>query len=193
MPSQAERRAAMRARLIDASRLLFARDGYDATSTNALLRAADASKGALYHHFPSKRALFEVIFEEFSRGAVRRALRDSAATGSDLERLIGGSLAWLEEVRSPDVSRILLDDGPRVLGFARARELEARSSLGVMIQSLDRAQRSGEIHVPDVELMARLLNAALAEAALLEFQARDVPDRSRIEASLRSLIEGLGR
>ena len=57
MPSQAERRAAMRARLIDASRLLFARDGYDATSTNALLRAADASKGALYHHFPSKQAL----------------------------------------------------------------------------------------------------------------------------------------
>jgi AcrR family transcriptional regulator len=193
MPSQAERRAAMRARLIDTSRLLFARDGYDATSTNALLLAAGASKGALYHHFVSKQALFEVIFEEVSSGVIERALRDPAVTGSDLERLIGGALAWLEEVRRPDVSRILLDDGPRVLGVVRARDLEARSSLGVMIQSLDRAQRSGEIHVPDIELMARLLNAALAEAALLEFQANAVPDRSLIEANLRRLIEGLGR
>ncbi len=192
MATQAERSAAMRARLLEAGFRLFARDGYEATSTSALLASAGVSKGALYHHFSSKRDLFEAIFEQVSQNAIEAAIDRPGHIDGGLARLIAGTFAWLEAVRDPGVSRILLEEGPRVLGFSRARELESRSSLGLMIRSLGAAVRADEVSVPDIGTTARLLNAALAEAALLQLEAGESADRSRVEESLRRLIEGLG-
>jgi hypothetical protein len=58
---------------------------------------------------------------------------------------------------------------------------------------LERAVAAGEMELPDVEYAARLLNAAIAEAALLDLESDAPAHRARIESSLRSLIEGLGR
>ena len=185
----------MRARLIEVGWRLFAEQGYEATSTNALLAEADASKGALYHHFPSKQALFEAIFEHVAERSISDALRRSPNVSghSQVDLLIDGALRWLTASRRPEFSRILLEDGPRVLGYQRARDLEARYSLGLMIRGLERAAKAGEVDLPDLELAARLVNAALAEAALVSLQKHPRPKRATIDATVRRLIHGLSR
>ena len=110
---------------------------------------------------------------------------------SPLEDLIASCLAWLREVRRPEVAAILIDQGPQVLGWKRARDLEARTSLGLMTRALERARDAGEIAVPSVPLAARLLNAALAEAALAALHAEPRTSRATREASIRQLIDGL--
>jgi AcrR family transcriptional regulator len=193
MPTQAERSSAMRGRLIEVGSALFAERGYDATPASTLLREAGASKGALYHHFSSKRALFEAIFEQVAEASITRALARTPSDrgASQIDLLIEGALRWLDEASQPAVSRILLEDGPRVLGFARARDLEAKYSLGLMVRGLERAAEAGEIALPDVELAARLINAVLAEAALISLQQRDGANRRQVDATIRILIEGL--
>ena len=74
MRTQAERSAAMRSRLIEVGLALFVEHGYAATSTSTLLAKAGASKGALYHHFSSKEALFEAIFEHVAEQSISQAL-----------------------------------------------------------------------------------------------------------------------
>ena len=189
----------MRERLIEVGLKRFARDGYDATSTTSLLAEAGASKGALYHHFPSKQALFEAIFEHVAESSIARAIGGAASTRmsagatarSELDRLIDGARRWLKEAERPEVSKILLEEGPRVLGFQRAREIEGRYSLGLMVGGLERARLAGEIDVPDLEFAARIINAALGEAALVRATQANAPSRAKVDATLRKIILGL--
>ena len=193
MASQAERRAATRARVLDASEALFAAHGYEATSTDAILEACEISRGALYHHFATKQAVFEAVFQRVSDAAIERAIRDAPQSSSPLETLVQACLRWLKEVRKPAVAAIVIEQGPQVLGWKRARDLEARTSLGLMIRGIERAESAGEVEVESVELAARFLNAVLAEAALASVHRRPRLSNAAIERSIRQVIEGLGR
>lgn len=191
MATQAERRAATRGQLITAAREHFARDGYQATHTGRILEQAGVSRGALYHHFPSKQDLFEAVFVDLSNEAIAQAGRNGTRGDSPLENLISSCLAWLQAVRQPGVATILLDQGPQVLGWKRARDLEAASSLGLMERALKRAVDAGEIEVPSVELTARLINALLAEAALADLHDGPETSSAMQEATIRQFVEGL--
>ncbi len=193
MVSQAERRAATRARVLDAAEALFAAHGYQATSTDAILESSGISRGALYHHFETKQAVFEGVFQRVSDAAIERAVRDAPQSPSPLETLVQVCLRWLREVRKPDVAAIVIEQGPRVLGWKRARDLEARTSLGLMVRGLERAESAGEVEVESVELAARFLNAVLAEAALASVHRAPRLSNAAIERSIRQVIEGLGR
>lgn len=190
MVTQAERRAATRARILDAAQQKFADDGYDETSTDAILEAAGISRGALYHHFETKQAVFEAVFQRVSEAAIERAASGSARSDSPLESLIETCLRWLREVRQPHVAAILVDQGPQVLGWKRARDLESRTSLGLMIGGIQRAKRAGELQIESAELTARLLNAVLAEAALATLDRPSRLSNAAIERSVRQAIEG---
>ena len=193
MASQAERRAATRTRVLDAAEALFATAGYDATSTDAILESSGVSRGALYHHFATKQAVFEAIFQRVSEAAIERAMRGAPQLDSPLETLVQVCLRWLREVRKPTVAAILIEQGPQVLGWKRARDLEARTSLGLMIRGIERAQSAGEIDAASPELAARFLNAVLAEAALASAHRQPRLSKALIERSIRQVIEGLRR
>lgn len=191
MASQAERRAATRKRLLSAGHELFVEKGYEATSTEALLAHAQISKGALYHHFASKQDLFSAVFEEVAQASIERAVRGQTPAATEVETLIEGCVRWLREARKPEVATILLEQGPRVLGFAGARDLEARYSLALMKRGLERAVAAGELDLPSVDLAARLINALLGEAALVSLEAKRGPGRTVLEETIRRFIEGL--
>jgi AcrR family transcriptional regulator len=193
MASQAERRASTRARVLDAAEALFAAHGYEATSTDEILELAEVSRGALYHHFGTKRAVFEGVFERVSDAAIERATRGAPQSHSPLETLVQVCLRWLREVRKPAVAAIVIEQGPQVLGWKRARDLEARTSLRLMIRGIERAENAGEVEVESAELSARILNAVLAEAALASLYRRPRVSSAAIERSIRQVIEGLGR
>lgn len=191
MATQAERRAATRAKLISAARVLFARDGYAETHTNDILEYTDLSRGALYHHFANKQELFEAVFVAITDEVIDYAMKHGKRTDSSLESLISACIAWLRAVRKPEAAAILLNQAPQVLGWKRARDLEANSSLLLMTKSLDRAIATGEVQVPSVELAARIINAMLAEAALAVLHGDPATSIAKQEAAIRQFIEGL--
>jgi len=191
MATQAERRAATRAKLITTARDHFAQHGYDETHTNTILKETDLSRGAMYHHFKDKRALFEAVFIAVSEEAIGHAVSSGHKGNSPIETLIAACIAWLEIVRKPKIAPILLDQGLQVLGWERARELEEASSLSLMKRSLEKAVAANEVAVPSIDLAARLLNALLAETALTEFHNKTDISKKDQEDLVRQFIEGL--
>lgn len=191
MATQQQRRDATRGRLVEAAHAEFVRTGYDATTTEAVLERAGVSRGALYHHFPTKQELFAAVFEQVSREAVERAVARSRRHRSPLETLIGGCLAWLAVAREPAVAAILLDQGPQVLGWVRAREIEGRYSLALMKSGVEAAVDAGEIDVASVDLTAALLNALVAETALSTLHAGGTLGPRVVAKSVRQFVGGL--
>jgi TetR/AcrR family transcriptional repressor of nem operon len=59
---------ATRERMLDAAHVLVMEKGFSATSVDAVLAAAAASKGAFFHHFPTKAALGDALLERYARG-----------------------------------------------------------------------------------------------------------------------------
>lgn len=145
----------------------------------------------MYYHFPTKRDVFEAVFVATSDGAILRSGRAAKKSDSPLENLINACLSWLKEVRKPQIATILIDQAPQVLGWERARDLEAETSLGLMTAGLKAANEAGEIDVPSIELSARFLNAVLAEAALVALHSSRRVPQSELEASIRHFIVSL--
>ncbi len=191
MATQSERRTATRASLISSAEKLFVTQGFEGTSTDDILAAAGVSRGAMYYHFRTKRDVFEAVFVATSDGAILRSGRAAKKSDSPLESLINACLSWLKEVRKPQIAAILIDQAPQVLGWERARNLEAETSLGLMTAGVKAAQEAGEIDVPSIELAARFLNAVLAEAALVALHSSRRVPQSELEASIRHFIVSL--
>jgi AcrR family transcriptional regulator len=159
-------------RLIEAGRDAFGERGYDATSIAEILDAAGVAKGALYHHFDTKAALFDAVLDrvvqEIAEAAAERARRapDPAA------RLKAGCGAWLEMTLDPAIQRIALLDAAAVVGWARLREIDERHTLSGMRRNLRLAAQSGDLDA-DIDLLAHMLLAAVNEAALFIVRADD--------------------
>ncbi|QPP05229.1 TetR/AcrR family transcriptional regulator [Streptomyces bathyalis] len=194
MATQKERRRATRRRLLDTARELFAIEGIEDTSTEAVLEAAGTSRGAMYHHFASRDDLVAAVYEEVAAEAVDRARDRLDRDAAPLERLVAGSLAWLDEASRPEVARILVEDGPAALGWERCRQIEERYSLGAITTELRTAAQAGAMELDSADVTARLLSAALAEAVLVMTHAQDrdrAANRRAVEAVVRSLLSGL--
>jgi AcrR family transcriptional regulator len=169
---QAERSETTRGALVAAARDCFVEQGFDATSTESVLARAGVSKGALYHHFASKAELLAAVFEAVSRETVARAQNAGGGAGSSLAGLAAALKAWLRAVLAPEPRRIILETGPAVLGLARARQIEEAITQAPLRHSIERAIKDGEAQCADVDLVARLLSAAVSELALTALQRR---------------------
>lgn len=188
--TQAERRAETRAALLAAALDAFAADGYDGVGTEAIVRAAGVTRGALYHHFADKADLLAAVVAEVADGV------SSTIAGSlgDLDPedtlgvLVAGVDAWLDACAEPAVQRILLIDGPRVLGWDRWRELGMRAGAGLIEALLLDGIARGAIPDQPVAPLVHVLVGALDEAALYVARADDpVTARREVAAVLRNL------
>ena len=130
---RAEYSASTRRALVDVAERLFTEHGYAATSLDAIVAGADVTKGALYHHYSGKQALFEAVFERVeSAGA--QSIQDALTGDQDpWDKALSGLRAFLEVVRQPSYSRIVIQDGPSVLGYERFREQEERSTFAYVL------------------------------------------------------------
>jgi AcrR family transcriptional regulator len=191
---RAEQVVQTREALVGAGRLLFGAKGFKATSVEDLAREARLTTGALYHHFPTKTKLFEAVFEQTHIGLLA-ASKDAAMGASDgLEELTLGFDAFLDGVLHADVQRILVIDGPAVLGLARYTELDEKYAFAVIVHALTEAAETGAVSVDDPETMTRLLLGALTRGAMLIASSADpVATRHAVAASLRVLLGSLAR
>jgi AcrR family transcriptional regulator len=183
-----------RKRVVAAARRLFSEKGYFATGTTEVVNAARVgTRGALYHHFANKRALFLAVFEEVE--ADLGAKVGVTLTGATWFDRLGQALAaFLDASLEPEVRRILLIDGPAVLGWETWREIETRYGLGAIRHMLDEGEKEGSVVVADADAMAHLLLSVVDEAALFIAHADD-PTRARAAAgaSVAALVSGLSK
>ena len=194
MATQAERRQATRNRILTEARTLFVQHGYEATTTTLIQKAAGVSRGALYHHFASKEAIFTTIYEQTSADAINAAAHSAPADESPLESLITGCLNWIDKACEPETASILFEEGPIALGWARCRDIENAYSLRVLRLSIQKVVAAGELHTDSVELTTRLLNALLGEAALaLVYPTAKPIDRDDVASTIRNTISALAR
>jgi AcrR family transcriptional regulator len=168
-----EKGRATRERLVATARELFGRDGYDATSVEAVLKASGVARGSLYHHFDNKTALFDAVLDQVIAEAAAGAADAARAQKDPVEGLRAGCVAWLQRALDPATQQIALVDAPAVVGWARWRELDEQYTLGGVRRSLQLIAQDGRLPADQVDVLANMLLAGVAEAAMLIPHADD--------------------
>lgn len=192
---RAAQAAATRAALVAAARRLFVEKGYHRTSTEEVAAEAGVgTRGALYHHFADKQALFEAAFIAVEEDLVIEAAKNLAdpADGA-LNQLRQGLVGFLDASLTPHVQRVLLIDGPAVLGWVKWRELESLYGLGAIRAMLERAVEEGDLAAGQpVDALAHVLLAAADETALFIANAPDQrAARDQGVRALNAVLDGL--
>ncbi|HET7612414.1 MAG TPA: TetR/AcrR family transcriptional regulator [Gemmatimonadaceae bacterium] len=187
--TQAERRTQTRADLIAAARAQFAERGYAAVSLEEIVRAAGVTRGALYHHFADKQDLFRTIVREIEQEIDVRMLSTGGAELSGLERFRVAVRVFLEACTQADVGRILLIDGPSVLGWQEWREIDAAPTLRLIEDGLEELAAHDWIAPQPFKPLAHLIYGALIEAGLYLATTSD-PEKElpQMHASLEHLL-----
>ncbi len=182
--SNKERSNSMRTALLHAARDLFVRHGYAATGTPEIVAAAGVTRGALYHHFADKEALFRAVVEAEAEQIASDIRAVDFAGLPPVDALIRGGDAFLAAMRVPGRTRLLLLDGPAVLGRDAMNEIDARTGGMTLVEGLG-AALPGNAPVSEI---AQLLSAAFDRAALaISSGGNEV----RIHQALAVLIRGL--
>lgn len=186
--SNPERTEQTRSALVAAARELFTSTSYAETSTPEIARAAGVTRGALYHHFEDKRALFLAVVEEEAR-AVAAEIEASSPRAKDIRgALVAGTDAYLTAMKVPGRTRLLLIDGPAVLGRAEVDQIDARHASRTLAEGLHAARAEGLLGELSVEAVTALLSAAFDRCALaLEEGAALTPYRK----ALMAIIDGV--
>lgn len=170
----AERRARgdqTRRDVIAAARSLFVDPGYHQTSVAEIVaKSGIGTRGAFYHHFKDKADLFRLVFEEVHKDLVDRAIAFPPPGGA-WDRLRLGLHGFLDAALEPEVQRIVLVDGPVILGWQGLRAIEGAGGLALVQEVLQQAMHDGAIQQLPVLELAQMVLAALEEASLLVAQA----------------------
>ena len=191
----ADKAARTREALVVAARERFGEQGYAATSVDEIVRDAGVTKGALYHHFADKEALFRAVVEDV-KGNVTSVMAekflDATAEPDALDTVIKGCLAFIDVHRDRAVRRITLLDARSVLDAATRRELEARYEVAVIRGALRRAANLGVIDPQPFGPLAHVLAGGLSEACALLAEVEDeAAVRDEIDAVVSRLLAGL--
>lgn len=194
--TQAERTAATRSALVTAGRRLFADHGFAAVGTESIVREAEVSRGALYHHFADKTELFAAVLEEVEGEVAQQltAVAGGAAGDGFVAMLLAAVEAWLDACDEPDVQRIVLVDGPSVLGWPRWRAICKQYVLGLIQSVLTQGIAAGQLADRPVVPLSHALIAVADEAALYVVSS---PDRETARKEMidvaRDLLAPLAR
>ena len=166
MATQSERREATRGAIVKAAKRLFGERGFAGTTMDHVATAAHVAKGAVYHHFKTKEALFEAVFDQVSEDLVAEVERAARSENDALAAMAAGTQAYFAACARDTTGQIILRDGPAVLGWERWREIDARHFGGGFPLALARAMEDGLIARQPVEPLSRLLLGAVTEAAV---------------------------
>ncbi len=191
---RAEHAADTRGALLAAARRLFAADGFDGAGTEQIVAEARVTRGALYHHFRDKADLFRAVMAEAAGDVATRLIDEQLATDvqSPLAEIREGVSAFLDVCVGGDFQRIVLVDGPRVLGSDAWEDLVERYGRSLLEEWLARCVQAGDLDAVPVRGLARLLIAMLTEASLAIARAADpAAERAELGAVLDRVLAGL--
>jgi len=192
--TQEERSAATQHALQSAARRLWGARGFAEVGTPEIAEAAGVTRGAMYHQYADKTALFVAVLESVEAEIMRRLQETvlGAQPRSPAEALRVAADAWLDIAAEPEIRQLVLLDAPNVLGWARFREISQSYAYGMTEQLLTAAIEAGELKPLPVRTLATVIIGALDEAAMCVASAED-PTREKANAGavVHNLIDGL--
>ncbi|GAB3831711.1 TetR/AcrR family transcriptional regulator [Kribbella italica] len=192
MGLRAEQRERTRSVLLDVSRRLFAARGYAGVGLADLVGEAGVTKGALYHHFEGgKSDLFRAVVEQVHEEIGTTVAAAADAESDPWDQLTAGCRAFLVAATDPAVRRILLIDGPAVLGWREWRAIDDAQSASHLVESLELLVETGVIAQQPVVPLARLLSGAMNEAALWLAETDDPGALDDVTTALFRLLGAL--
>ncbi|MBB3041108.1 TetR family transcriptional regulator [Nocardioides sp. LMS-CY] len=179
--------------LVDVAEELFTANGYAATSLDTIVAGAQVTKGALYHHFSGKQALFEAVFERVEYDAAR-AIQDALGGHRDpWEKATAGLRAFLDVVQEPRYRRIVIQEGPSVLGYERYREQEERSTFATVLEIVRSVLSAGEWELDEdlQQTFARIFFGAMSSAGESVTSAPDpIVAAANVETAIGFILTG---
>ena len=196
MPGASRRQqysASTKRALVDVAEELFTEHGYANTSLDAIVGGAQVTKGALYHHFSGKQALFEAVFERVETDSSRTIQKALRGKKDPWEKAQAGLRAFLSVVQEPRYRRIVIQEGPSVLGYERFREQEERSTFATVIDIVRSVLSAGtwELDEEMVQTFARIFFGAMSSAGESVATADDpIVAAARVETAIGFIISG---
>jgi AcrR family transcriptional regulator len=191
MARQADRSAATTRLILDTARGLFAAQGYEAVSIDMIAAAAGVTKGACYHHFASKRDLFERVIDEAQGAIAARLSQGGRPPGPPTPSSIAsGAIGYLRLANDPAIRTLLLVDGPSVMGWQRWREVDDRHFAKLVRDGVTYLLGPGGVE--EVDAATRMIMGAIMEAALASGSATEPePVIARYGRTIERLLQGL--
>jgi AcrR family transcriptional regulator len=192
--SRPEMIAETRAKLIAAARKAFGEQGYAEASMDDFTAEAGLTRGALYHHFGDKKGLLEAVIQQIDAEMAQRLKAISSAAPTPWEGFVQENIGYVEMALEPEIQRILLRDGPAVLGDP-SRWPSADGCIAAIQKSVEDLQEAGLVRNDiDAEVVARLISGASMDAALWIANAPDPRSASgKALPVFKALLEGLLR
>lgn len=187
-----ENMEATRQALLDAAREAFTEDGYSDASAEAISRSARVTRGAFYHHFADKQALFEAVVIDLQREAAR-AIEARARKEADLwKRLAVGIDVYLDACVQPSYARIVVKEARAVLGEVRFSEID-RTYIGALLATNMRAlDKAGALKPVDIPTLTRLLDGMICALAIMLTDTTARPGaRKRGQLIIHGFLESL--
>jgi AcrR family transcriptional regulator len=192
--TQEQRSAATQQALRTAARKLWGARGYAEVGTPEIAHAAGVTRGAMYHQYADKTALFVAVLEDVETEVMERLQTIVLAAGpkTPAEALRVAADAWLDIATETEIRQLVLLDAPNVLGWTRFREISQRYAYGMTEQLLSAAIEAGELNPLPVRILATVIIGALDEAAMCVAGAEDpAREKGNARAVVHNLIDGL--
>lgn len=171
---------------------MFGDPGFAVTTLEEIVARAGVTRGAFYHHFGSKEALFEAVFLVMQAEMTVRSQSSVRRRKSPLRRFRAGCDAFLDSCLDPEIARIVLLDGPSVLGWEAWRRIDEEHGFAVTVAGLAAAIRAGEIASQPVEPLAHLLLGALTHAGMtISRSSSPAAERAAVGKAFRRLVDAI--
>lgn len=194
---RAENAEKTRIALVAAARELFAERGYADVSAEEIVARARVTRGALYHHFKDKRALFGAVCDEVGAELAQR-IEDAGmpvAATDPWKAILAGVDAFLDACTEGEFHRIVIVDAPSVEGWDAWRAHAEQHELGLLKAGLQMAVDAGEIRRQPIDILAAMIFSVINEGAMLIGGRADDRKAARrdVGKTVHALLEGLRR
>ena len=178
--------------LLESAAACFLESGFAATSLDAVAKRARVTKGAIYHHFASKRDLFMAVLdrqEEISARTVEQAANEAPDPWS---AIVAAFDAFLETISDPVYQRLCFVEGPAALGFEDWWACGERYEIDVIRRQLDRVARAGVLLIEDLDMLAHVLFGAVTAGVLAMARSADPEsEKERFRTVMLQVMHGL--
>jgi len=183
---------ATREALLESAAACFLESGFAATSLDAVAKRARVTKGAIYHHFASKRDLFLAVMER-QEEINARTVDEAAAAAPDPWSAIAAALdAFLDTIADPVYQRLCFVEGPAALGFEDWWAWGERTEIDLIRRQLDRVAEAGVLLIEDRDMLAHVLFGAVTAGVLAMARAADQEgERQRFRTVMLQVIHGM--
>jgi AcrR family transcriptional regulator len=178
--------------LLDSAAACFAQNGFAATSLDEVAQHARLTKGAIYHHFASKRDLFRAVLERQSMMAADQIAQAGAEAPDTWTGIVQALDVFLGTVSEPVYQRLCWIEGPSALGFEEWWACGEKYEIEVIRTLMARAAEVGDLAFTDLGMLAHVIFGAVV-AGVLAMARSEAPDveRERFRGTMLTLFAGL--